>query len=156
MLYSEYIKRMRYSAANERVQKMANQTNSIKSLLSRSIGADSGLTHSVTITVPGTTHKSIPLPPTVKAFVDNFVSEEFAGLFGGVTATAGKGTWQDENGQWVIEDVTLVTSYAALDDSEDACNKLQAVGRLADLLRDFLKQDCVLVSISPVTAVYFL
>lgn len=113
-------------------------------------------THAVKITVPGTTSANVPLSADTKRFFDTFVSKQFSTIFGGATAVSGQGSWLDDNGVLITENVTVVSSYTRLDNTPETLEKLLAVRNLARVLCDILTQQCVLVTVEPITAAYFI
>lgn len=107
------------------------------------ITGDSALTHSVSITVPGTSGPDTPATAETIQFWRNYTVKELSAIFGGCTATPGAGAWIDGTGKLISESVTVCTSYAAAVTPEDA----QHVKRIAETLRAGMGQDAITITI---------
>lgn len=107
------------------------------------ITGESALTHSVSITVPGTSGPDTPATAETVQFWKSYTMRELSAIFGGCTATPGAGAWIDGNGKLISETVTVCTSYAADVTPEDA----QHVKRIAETLRAGMDQDAITVTI---------
>jgi hypothetical protein len=95
----------------------------------------------VTLYVPSTYNKGIPLPPGKHESLVKSVSEQFANHFGGCTATDGLGTWKSESGALIQERITLVTSYHALE-TKDA---LAFVIPIAQVIKTRYGQEAIAI-----------
>lgn len=106
---------------------------------------------SVNVTVPSRDRDGVPLGGQREYALD-YVESELSRLFGGATATDGHGAWLNSNGQLVKEDVTIVQSFA---DDDAARQNWPQVRMLAAWLKETLRQESVLISMTPVQEVEF-
>lgn len=76
------------------------------------------LNHFVTFYVPSTRNVGDPLPSVERQALVTRVAKSFSDSFGGATATDGQGFYTANNGELIVESVTLVKSYHALDTTQ--------------------------------------
>lgn len=101
----------------------------------------------ITIVVPQQTTNDED-PTSVRSFVEHRLSE----LFGGSTSVDAYGNWVDDKGILVEEPVWNVYSYATDRVNDDQAKEIR---NIAEIVRDSLDQDCVLVTIEPVISIEF-
>ena len=76
------------------------------------------LSRRITFYVPSTQNVGQPLPKKERKALVTRIARVFCETFGGATATDGTGYYTANNGDLIRENVTLVTSYHALETSE--------------------------------------
>lgn len=72
----------------------------------------------VTVYVPSTQDVGKPLPAKARKALVTRVATALSDSFGGATATAGQGYYKADSGELIVERVTLVKSYHALETTE--------------------------------------
>ena len=65
----------------------------------------------IQVYIPGTRNGSIPLTQDEILKVNTWAAKKLSSQFGGCTAQAGVGSWQDDNGILITENVTLIKAY---------------------------------------------
>ena len=98
------------------------------------------LPHSVAVTIPSTV--SVDVVADTSEWVTKF-QREMSGIFGGTTTTTARGGWVSDSVGLVLEDVTVVTSYAKRLKKSD----LERVKALLLDMKNVLAQEAVLVTI---------
>ena len=95
---------------------------------------------------------SIYVPSTINVneSVDNsaqvmHVITELSKLFGGATASQAVGGWVCDNGQTVVESVTIVYAFCT---SEQLNNNIDEVISICENLRDSMKQEAISLEIN--------
>jgi hypothetical protein len=101
-----------------------------------------GLKHRVEVYVPGTLGDQELDTIEHKRWVRTAL-RTLAVLFGGATAIPAQGSWVDNQGQLIVETVTLVYSHT----DTLSIAQLRAVHQLAAALRNKLNQEAVAVSV---------
>ncbi len=95
----------------------------------------------VTFYVPSTFDVGKPLPVREYKALVSRIAESFSISFGGATATEGQGFYKADNGELIVESVTLVKSYHALD-SQSA---LAIVLPLAESIKSEYGQEAIAI-----------
>lgn len=93
----------------------------------------------VSVYVPGTFGLSGDLDPATKAKVTSETARRLSSAFGGATATNAQGYYVADNGELVVENVTIVKSYHDL----DTAGALNIARNIAQWLKDTLQQELV-------------
>lgn len=102
--------------------------NNMETIINRKVNAGRGLDNKISVYIPGTVNRD--------AAADNteYVKTAAAGLsrlFGGATATAARGSWIDDDGNMITENITIVYAYASDDDAtEENINQVASFGAL--------------------------
>lgn len=91
------------------------------------------LHNSVTFYVPSTKNVGQKLSRKEQNALVQLVADKLAGWFGGATATKGQGFYKANDGQLIVETVTLVKSY-------HECAVEQALALVEDLARTIKEQ----------------
>jgi hypothetical protein len=81
--------------------------------------------------------------------VQNVVRNQLCSWFGGCTATVGKGSWVNENGVTVTEDVTVFETVT------DNGKVLPIVEGIANHVKEVCNQEAVLVTVQKMDTVRF-
>lgn len=92
----------------------------------------------------------VPSTVNVNESVDNSaqvmdVITKLSKLFGGATASKAVGGWVCENGQTVVENVTIVYAFCT---SEQLNNNIDEVIAICENLRDSMKQEAISLEIN--------
>ena len=104
-----------------------------------------GLDSRVAVYVPSTIHAAAAPAPLVASMVEE-VASGLASLFGGATATAGRGAWYSEDlGKMIFEDVTIVYAFTTAEALEQAAEKIRAI---CEHVRDVMKQEAVSLEVN--------
>ena len=99
------------------------------------------------VTVPTTQKNGTPVFD--RAGILKSVQSDMSNVFGGATSTDGVGTWNDDNGNLVTENVTVVSSFCC--GKVDLETGTQTLERIARWVKSVANQDCVLITVEPVT-----
>ncbi|MGL5690326.1 MAG: hypothetical protein ACRDD8_05825 [Bacteroidales bacterium] len=103
------------------------------------------LTNEVTITVPSTVDLDKKISDqTYNEIVDN-VSMQMSKVFGGCTASSGKGCWVTNDGVAICESVTLCTSSASGVNFKENVAKATIIAKQVCAI---LNQDCVAMKVN--------
>lgn len=93
----------------------------------------------VSVYVPGTFGLSGALDPKVKAQVTSETARRLSSAFGGATAQNAEGYYVADNGELVVENVTIVKSYH----DKTPAQALEIARSIADWLKVTLEQELV-------------
>jgi len=99
------------------------------------------LSQKYAVYVPGTKDVDRPLPPEERKEWTLATVRRMASVFGGATAQEAMGGWIAEDGQLVVENVSIVYSYAAVKTVEYEAH----VRSIASWLAQELRQEAVTV-----------
>lgn len=96
----------------------------------------------VSIYVPSTNDVNVPCDNSeiVKRTIG-----ELSDLFGGATATAAVGGWKSENGETVLEHVTIVYSFCKSDCLDDNFDRVYAI---CTRIKEEMRQEAVTLEIN--------
>lgn len=98
------------------------------------------LPHSVSIVVPSTKDVDTVLSEVEQSIVVDGVISGLSSLFGGATATKGRGGWISSETKLVTEDVTVVESAC----TEEALNQhILTVIKMCRTLKDSMTQESI-------------
>lgn len=100
------------------------------------------------ITIPSTQKNGTPVFD--RDGILTSVQSDMSNTFGGATSVNGVGSWNDDNGNLVTESVTVVSSYG------DDADKVADLERIARWVKTVANQDCVLITVEPVSSVQFI
>ena len=95
----------------------------------------------VSVYVPGTRDKTIPLTRANQRLIARGIAAKLSAKFGGSTSTIAEGSWQDGQGKQVVERIIIVKSYH----DQIAKDALKFAESLANELKHKLSQDSVTV-----------
>lgn len=96
----------------------------------------------VSIYVPSTTNVDVPVDNKEQV---KSVIKELSLLFGGATASNAVGGWVAENGETIIEHVTIVYSFCT---SEQLRDKFDEVYGIAERIKNEMQQEAVTLEIN--------
>lgn len=102
-----------------------------------------GLSHRIAVYVPSTTQVELELTADEHEHWVRTSLRTLSALFGGATALSAHGGWVTDQGNLVVETVTVVYSFAG----DFSVSQLQAVRQLAAAIRETLGQEAVAVEI---------
>jgi len=107
----------------------------------------------VRVYIPSKDKYGQSLSENAKAMLEYDIVGVMVDCYGGCTLTTGEGAWTNDKYEVVKESMTIVSSYT---DDETEAEKRDQLVKLAEWIKDYAKQEAVLISIKPVDEVLFI